>query len=330
MIWAWSEAPEESYWNYYQWWANTPHIETNYSPNDNAWWWESDNNGLVYPVTNGRERQWPCDTWYHVPSQWEWYALMDMWAGLSVSWRFNNSAWDSYSIPDFYTDFQIPFAGYYGYEGSNAYLWSSSPWVNGTANAFYMDDFENGVVDATYASDYRTYGFPVRCFKDSALGSSSSETGDGSGWNSKIMVNISDFNSWQNTCTGSNFLFENIVAWTSTGTYTRSWVFECAFGNGKSSPIVTLQLSWNLVASWDRVISWSNLEMINSEWTVTPGWLKFAQTLSETYKALTATQELFHKSADLIWVASWVVTIKLTVPWWTPDGTYNWTLVLTY
>ena len=150
------------------------------------------------------------------------------------------------------------------------------------------------------------------------------------GWDSQIIVNIAEFNGGQNTCTWSNFIFDNIIAWTDTESYTLTWTFECAFWNGSSHSSVTLQLSGNLVASWDKIISWSNVEMMNSEWTVAPTWLKFANTLINTYRALTATQTIFQKSANLIWAATWEVTIRLTVPWWTPDGIYNWTLVLTY
>ena len=89
-------------------------------------------------------------------------------------------------------------------------------------------------------------------------------------------------------------------------------------------------MSGDLVADGDRVISGSNLMMKNSEWTVSPVWLKFADTLINAWSALTATQTLFQKTANLIWVASWVVEVQLTVPGWTPDGTYNWVLVLTY
>ena len=308
-------------WNYY---SSSTFITRSSSPwdrssvqNDNLWWWVSG----TYEAM-----QWPCPEWYHVPSSGEWL-------GLSTMLWYDGTFFSNASIQatnSLRNELYLPFAGYRYHssagvsgQGTDASYWSSTAYSADIA--YYLSFYSAGL--NPQLGGYRSDGFFVRCFKNSPYSASDlpSEGGD-----SEIIVNIAEFNWWQNTCTWSNFLFENIVAWTSTGTYTRSWVFECAFWNGKSSPIVTLQLSWNLVASWDRVISWSNLEMINSEWTVTPGWLKFAQTLSETYKALTATQELFHKSADLIWVASWVVTIKLTVPWWTPDGTYNWTLVLTY
>ena len=323
--WAWPSAPDTSYWNYYQRWDNTPRTEanwlTNYSPSNDAWWWGEDNNGLVYPVENESERQWPCDPWYHVPSKWEWYALMDMWADSSVNWYFDSN------ISQFYTAFQIPFAGYRDiYDGSlysqgdYAYLWSSSPYV-GNESARYFDMNEDYA--GADSNDYRAYGFPVRCFKDSALGSSSSEGGE-----PQVIVNIAEFNWWQNTCTWSNFIFENIQADKTSRDYELTWVFECAFWDSQSKT-VTLQLSGNLVADGDRIISGSNVQMKNSEWTSSPVWLKFANTLN-AYQALTATKILFQKTGSMIWRASWVVSIQITVPAWTPDGTYNWTLVLTY
>ena len=148
-------------------------------------------------------------------------------------------------------------------------------------------------------------------------------------WEPQVIVNIAEFNWWQNTCTWSNYIFENIQADKTSRDYELTWVFECAFGDSQSKT-VTLQLSGNLVADGDRVISGSNVQMKNSEWTSSPVWLKFANTLISTWRALTATQTLFQKTGSMIWIASWVVSVQITVPAWTPDGTYNWTLVLTY
>ena len=109
MTWGWKNAPVASYWNYYQWWNNygfssdpsviitktSSLVDTlSYWPknpyssntfviwygdwssvtNNNLWWWEWDNGnnwwGLssINPITG---RQWPCDSWYHIPSLWE-------------------------------------------------------------------------------------------------------------------------------------------------------------------------------------------------------------------------------------------------------------------
>ena len=313
--------------------------------NDNLRWWENDsqaNNRWFDTSTNAvidaENRRWPCGEWYHVPSIWERWILLKYWAA-NYTWAWNtlNLIYSS-GLPGFSSnataagqfqeDFKIPFAGYryYGAKvygvGDYTFPWSSSPDAGNEYARYFNLDPNNANV---YYNLHRASAFSVRCFKNSYLSFPSSEGGE-----PQVIVNIAEFNWWQNTCSGSNYIFENIVAWTSTGTHTLSWVFQCAFWNGRSSSIVTLQLSGNLVADGDRVISGSNLMMKNSEWTVSPVWLKFADTLISTWRALTATQTLFQKTANLIWVASWVVEVQLTVPWWTPDGTYNWTLVLTY
>lgn len=90
------------------------------------------------------------------------------------------------NISQFYTDFQIPFAGYrtnsdgsLNGQGDYAKLWSSSPSV-GYEGARYFSMYEDiASADDDYVN--RAGGFPVRCFKDSALGSSSSEGGASTG-----------------------------------------------------------------------------------------------------------------------------------------------------
>ena len=108
LTWIWKEAEIESYGNYYQWWNGYPfsyHKERNqytnemvdaswYGPNNwyvwnkfikwhndwssvinnNLWWWERDNEENDY--NDESNRQWPCPEWYHVPSVWEWHALL--------------------------------------------------------------------------------------------------------------------------------------------------------------------------------------------------------------------------------------------------------------
>ena len=325
--WDLTSALPTSYWYYFQWWNNywfSQNIITWNQKIDCSWYGPnnplynnvlisdysnydyclSKNDNLWWNTTNTNEaRRWPCPENFHIPTSEEVIIIQyNSFNGLPVL---------------------IPLAGYMSsYNGSvrlagmHYYLWSSSPGQYSVYN-----------LGSEPADIYRTSALPIRCVYNynEFYENTSSEGGD-----SEIIVNIAEFNWWQNTCSGSNYIFENIVAWTSTGTHTLSWVFQCAFGNGRSSSTVTLQLSGDLVADGDRVISGSNLMMKNSEWTVSPVWLKFANTLISTWSALTATQTLFQKTANLIWVASWVVEVQLTVPWWTPDGTYNWVLVLTY
>ena len=309
--------------------------------NDNLRWWANDSqlNNRWYDETNNvainvEDRQWPCEEWYHVPSIWEWNQVLKYWAeengidlyGEDEEWLLYNDDWDQ-NFMQFQEDFKMPFAGYRSFNakvyviGDLANLWSSSPYAGDErARYFALGPGEAGA----YNLSRRAYAFSVRCFKNSYLSFPSSEGGE-----PQVIVNIAEFNWWQNTCTGSNYIFENIQADKVDNDYELTWVFECAFWNSQSKT-VTLQLSGNLVADGDRVISGANVQMKNSEWTSSPVWLKFANTILNTYQALTATKTLFQKTGSMIWIASWVVSVQITVPAWTPDGTYNWTLVLTY
>lgn len=205
--WAWSSALTTSYGNIYQWWNNYwflaglsewalprdyhqidcnsfgpsnpfssgTFIERSSSPydyclsgNDNMWWWWSDINGLVYPVENASERRWPCEEWYHVPSAWEWYALLDMRAGQKTNWFFMIYDWGT-----FLEDFQIPRVWGYNQGGApdRFWLWSSSPGTSpiGDEARFMSIEIEWIVIE----SYYRAIALPVRCFKDPSLGFSS-------------------------------------------------------------------------------------------------------------------------------------------------------------
>ena len=190
-----------SYWNYYQRWNNYwfPYDGTittwnqqivcsSYGPlnpfsgstfivwntdycqarNRNMWWWGSDNNALVYPVNNPTQRQWPCPTWYHVPSEWEWAALLDMWAWTDTNWDNNNNSGDEI----FRNDFKIPFAGLRNFAdgsfvdcGISTHLWSSSHSV-GNERVWSLLIYGNHAQLNRY---YMAYAFPVRCFKDSPI-----------------------------------------------------------------------------------------------------------------------------------------------------------------
>ena len=442
-------------------WATTNDITSTWSYGDYYKWWnnqwyssDSDDFSSASPWTWTEWEEWPCPSYYHVPSEDEWANLVNMWVGSDVWWKLN-----SWQVWQFQSDFKIPFAGYrymmaggpLTSQGNEADLWSSTSDSDGYPRNLGMNDFS-----AQFSKRTPRVGLSVRCFKnpdpvlisttndsttttiwwndvtwlptnmtvtkntistvewklvawevnvdfwtdesvtfshpvqvnipvnnveqvivkvkhwwDSTYGfawltrnsnascdnwnvvatndrynwwvinvtdwyvtiyscaaSSFIAVGVENGWEPQVIVNIWQFNWWQNTCTWSNFIFENIQADKTSRDYELTWVFECAFGDSQSKT-VTLQLSGNLVADGDRVISGVNVQMKNSEWTSSPVWLKFANTLS-AYQALIATKTLFQKTGSMIWIASWVVSIQITVPAWTPDGTYNWTLVLTY
>ena len=155
--------------------------------NDNLWWWsgDSENNTRWYntgtmSAINVLDRQWPCPTWYHVPSQWEWWTLLQYWVAnytwttlttITLNWIYPLQDFsDSTAKTQFKTDFKIPFsttrsvlAQVWG--GQNVYFWTSSPSVASESFGFSMISSK---VNA-YNSYSRAYSFPIRCFKNNSL-----------------------------------------------------------------------------------------------------------------------------------------------------------------
>lgn len=154
--------------------------------NNNLRWWSWDNiyNNYWYDTgtmqaTNVTWRQWPCNTWYHVPSRWEWNQLLEYWVDnytettsdtitlvITSQWRsFSGNSLASTQLQD---DFKIPFANNRSLGAliwkvwTQAYFWSSSP----IAVAGYFTLYSG---TAAVLSITRANGLSVRCFKDTPL-----------------------------------------------------------------------------------------------------------------------------------------------------------------
>ena len=164
-------------------------------PHNLLWWWswDSQNNNWWYNETwnfaiGVTWRQWPCDTWYHVPSVWEWIKVLWYWAE-HYTWQWGSLelanimsfSWNNVAAKtQFQNDFKIPFAGFHSHTDATlsnfdkAFIWASSS--QGSVLFFFSLWFSNdkaGVRRGFPAS----YGFSVRCFKDSYLEFPSSENG---------------------------------------------------------------------------------------------------------------------------------------------------------
>lgn len=146
--------------------------------------------------------------------------------------------------------------------------------------------------------------------------------------NNSLTLTIWAFNGWVNTCTWSDYSF-SATASTTEQTKNQSKPFSCAFWNSAAAS-VTLQMSWNM--TWPMTITWGNIKLKNTEWSATPTTIKNGNTAISTYTAFDSTPAvLFKKKADTIWTWAWTaVDIQLTIPAWAPNGTYNWTIVLSY
>ncbi len=97
--------------------------------------------------------QWPCPSWYHVPTSKEWWDLITAW------WWWSD--WVAMS-----NALKLPKGGYNMYSnwshwGVDWYYWTSSP----AGTAWYHVLMTDTYISSTY-NNPRAFGFNVRCFSD--------------------------------------------------------------------------------------------------------------------------------------------------------------------
>ena len=192
-------------WYYYYRWFNTPttnskrswynnpwewiitretwyqYGNTNWEIRNNLWWWSWDTyeNWFKPTPTNFLERQWPCDSGYHVPSRWERNALAIAWCNLDdecnarysdtqswwVAWDLKKESWRNdkliyISRPWLWTRFKDEFSMF------DDHFWSSSPNPDNDYNAWglYLTTYYVMVDD-----NFRDHDYRVRCLKNSIV-----------------------------------------------------------------------------------------------------------------------------------------------------------------
>jgi len=173
-----------SRWKYFQWWRNKGFVYGDTSQQKttipwtvwlNSWtdtYWFVWSGSLAIPYTwansditnNWGEttntsiaRQWPCATWYHVPSKVEWASIFSAWQWLTSSWA------------DLHTTLKMPCSGFRDLSTGNFtntwinwWFWSSSTeWVEwwGFSLLWCSTVIPNN-------SSHRAYGLSVRCIKN--------------------------------------------------------------------------------------------------------------------------------------------------------------------
>jgi hypothetical protein len=152
-------------WNYYY---NDKFIKRNSSPyrwdnedNKNLRWWENTLNSDV-------DRQWPCPEWYHVPDNWEWLLVYDLFIKEKKQ-NTNYCTWDLLGETKcLASKLKLPFAGYRNYsDASIGSQWSQAYYQSSTPSSDWSYRFllNNDKAYINF-SQYRTYAFPVRCFKN--------------------------------------------------------------------------------------------------------------------------------------------------------------------
>ena len=167
------------YWgNIYDYWNSSKIWDSTQFHFDILRWgiWDSNDTTSIdtfrWWINNGKSRQWPCPSWYHVPSRWERNALITYrrkTKDSSCTCSYNEQC-EIYSDNNFRLALKLPLAGFrtlnkasiYS-QGKEGYYWTSSPVMNDNrAHDFY---FYNS--DGRLESSNRGIWLSLRCFKDS-------------------------------------------------------------------------------------------------------------------------------------------------------------------
>lgn len=197
-VWATSNDPTDtdSYWDTFQYWNNYPFhwegfddtIDTSSTQVDASTYWpwnyyssstfiiwnnnwsSSQNNNLWGWVTWTVEaEQWPCASWFHIPSRTEWSNIVDIWTAL---WWWS-SAWNDFSgalkLPFWWqreqSDWSITYDGVRGRYVSCSYR---------NATTYWMLWFTSSNITQSYS--YYSYWFSLRPFKNTPVTPTSSWT----------------------------------------------------------------------------------------------------------------------------------------------------------
>lgn len=183
-------------WEYYQWWNNcwfsfsggisTLDTQTNaswywpwnyfYSDKFRRWSWDwsyVQNDNLWWDTTDTLEaRQWPCSSWYHIPSHDERTAVCEL---------LTNTFWLGNNRFTMQTYLKLPSAWYrIGTSSDIAYQWSAWAYWSSSASTYSNGQSFNIMFDSTYMSpsygNERTYGMPIRPFKNEPVQPDSART----------------------------------------------------------------------------------------------------------------------------------------------------------
>ena len=271
--------------------------------------------------------QWPAPSGFHVPSKDEWVALC---------WILTSTFWLTANATTIGTYLKMPMAWYRYYNnadvnnvGSNGRYWSSTPRY--ADYAYDLRFYSSGIDHQDF--NLRSYGFSVRCFKNSPTIPTSSWTtlydgssvasgawvfynatdglisvsGDGQTWytiQDKNLGATAVFNQWDTVNDANSGYF---YQWGNNYWFAHSWTVTTSSTQVNASTY----WPWNYYSSSTFITrsstpyDWSNVQN-NNLWGATT-WI---QTVSwnlvvwdKLYKLVTST------TAPASWTASNIITI---------------------
>ena len=147
---------------------------------NNIWWWSWDNATNWFDNWNEKyTRRWPCDTWYHVPSRWEWNALLTAWCNIDENChaRYSDTqigwiTWDLIKATDWSDENKLIYITKWttGFRTTFHMTWgvgyrSSSPYSGNDTLAYRL--YTNTVnIDPGNFVSRDSISYRVRCLKD--------------------------------------------------------------------------------------------------------------------------------------------------------------------
>ena len=301
-----------------------------------ALWWKQDvltawDNVTIENVCSN-DMQWPAPEWFHVPLTTEWQAVYNIWTTLG---------WWSSDGDSIWANLKLPFAGNRDNVNANVYsqgeyglYWCSTPYNNDSAYLFVHCSFD---IYPQYSSE-RSYGYSVRCFKDTPVIPTSSwaklywtsiEAG-GIFWSSDLWlislssnwttwITIADKNLWATTVWNS----WNTLSEANCGKYFQRWnnywfPRTWTITDTSSTQVdASIYWPWNYYNSstfitWNN--DWSSVQNDNLWWWVSQ-WQSCALIIS--------SHDTTYTAGTWIDITNWVISnTQTSAEWWN----ITWTL----
>ena len=254
----------------------------------------------TYEYPDYSAMQWPAPAWFYVPSKDEWVALC---------WILTSTFWLAQNATTMGTYLKMPMAGFRRYDdadvsdvGSFGFYWSSTP---SNANYAYNLGFDSSdIYPQNYI--YRSYGFSVRCFKNSPVIPTSN-------WTKLYWTSIE---SW--------WIFWSSADWLIS--LSSDWITWITIAD-KNLWATTVWNSWDTLSETNcgKYYQWGNNYWFPRTWTVT--------TSSTRVNASTYWPWNYYSSSTFITVSSspyrWDSTDNGNLRWWeTWVQTASWNLVI--
>lgn len=287
---AWSDLPDT-----YSWGTTDP-SQSGIS-DKNAWWWSGDIAANWFDSWNSRiERQWPCPSWWHIPSKWEWTNIIMARCHLesnncednNLNYRYNGNVIEFYLSgvwlwSQFVDEFWLIWSN-----NLYPYYWTSSP-----AN-YYFYSVENNN-DYIYVHETTNDIKHIRCVRnpsktvrfDANGGTTTSTSTEIAEWLTLDLThyiankNGYDFIWWGESSTSTTKVDDNyIITWDITlyaifqkksSEWSSSWWWGSSSG------------WWSRSSEWSRSSGWSSSR---SEWSSNSASSKNEITLTTNKKTL--------------------------------------------